>query len=101
MFDSFRRRIAAARHDNQLFFASLISEQTIASTFGQATAKLDAARIYTTAVTVWTFLSQVLSADHGCVHAVTQLIAYRVANGRSAPSSETGAYCIARDANGT
>ncbi|MBW3598958.1 MAG: hypothetical protein KY475_17005 [Planctomycetes bacterium] len=67
MFDSFRRRIADARRDNQLFFASLISEETIASTFGSATAKLDSARIYTTAVTVWTFLSQVLSADHGCV----------------------------------
>lgn len=97
MFDSFRRRIAEARRDNQLFFASLISEETIASTFGSATAKLDSARIYTTAVTVWTFLSQVLSADHGCVHAVTKLIAFRLANGRSAPSSETGAYCIARD----
>jgi hypothetical protein len=97
MLDSFRQRIAQARRNNQLFFAALISEETIASTFGKATAKLDSARIYTTAVTLWTFLSQVLSADHGCVHAVTKLIAYRLANGLSAPSSETGAYCIARD----
>ena len=97
MLNSFRQRFAAARRDKQLFFAALISAETIASIFGEATAILDSARVYTTAVTVWTFLSQVLSADHGCVHAVTKLIAYRLANGLSAPSSETGAYCIARD----
>ncbi|QDU94513.1 IS4 family transposase [Lignipirellula cremea] len=54
-------------------------------------------RVYNTAVTVWTFLSQVLSADHGCVHAVTKLIACRAAKGDSIPSAQTGAYCIARD----
>lgn len=97
MFDSFRRRIADARRDDQLFFAALMPEEFIDSSFGSATATLNSARIYTTAITVWTFLSQVLSADHGCVHAVTKLIAYRVARGLSAPSSETGAYCIARD----
>lgn len=97
MFDSFRRRIADARRNDQLFFAALISEESIGSIFGAATATLDSARIYTTAVTLWTFLSQVLSADHGCVHAVTKLIAFRLAKRQSGPSSETGAYCIARD----
>jgi hypothetical protein len=97
MFHTFRQRIAETQRDDQLVFASLISVETIASAFGGATAVLDSARVYTTAVTLWTFLSQVLSADHGCVHAVTKLIAYRLANGRPAPSSETGAYCIARD----
>lgn len=97
MFDSFRRRIAHARQCNQLFFAALISPETIASIFGSATAILDSARVYNTAVTLWTFLTQVLGADHGCVQAVTRLIAYRLANGQSAPSSQTGAYCIARD----
>jgi len=82
---------------DQLFFASLISAETIAAVFGKATAILDSARVWTTAVTVWTFLSQVLSADHGCVQAVAKLIAYRLAGGLSAPSAETGAYCIARD----
>jgi putative transposase len=97
MFDSFRQRFMLARRDEQLFFAALISQQTIASIFGSAMATLGHARVWDTATTLWTFLSQVLSTDHGCVHAVTKLIAYRVANGLSAPSPETGAYCIARN----
>lgn len=97
MFDSFRQRVAEARRDNQLFFAALLPQQTIGSIFGSATATLDSARIYDTATTLWTFLSQVLSADHGCVQAVTKLIAHRVAAGLAPPSAETGAYCIARD----
>jgi hypothetical protein len=97
MFDSFRRRIADARRDKQLFFAALMPAEFIESSFGSATSTHASARIYTTAVTLWTFLSQVLSENHGCVHAVTKLIAYRLAQGQSAPSSETGAYCIARD----
>lgn len=52
MFDSVRRRIAEARRNDRLFFAALISPETIASIFGSATAILDSARIYTTSVTV-------------------------------------------------
>ncbi len=65
--------------------------------FEEASAILDSARVYTTAVTLWTFLTQVLSSDHGCVSAVARLIAFRASNDQSIPSSETGAYCIARD----
>ena len=97
MFDSFKSRVAAARENGQLFFAALIPEERISSTFGEASAILDSARIYTTAVTVWTFLTQVLSSDHGCVSAVAKLIAFRASNDQSIPSSQTGAYCIARD----
>ncbi len=97
MFDSFKTRVAAARESNQLFFAALIPAERISSLFGEASAILDSARVYTTAVTVWTLLSQVLSSDHGCVSAVAKLIAFRASNDQSIPSSETGAYCIARD----
>ena len=58
MFESFRSRVSAARENNQLFFASLIPPEFIASMFGEASAILDSARIYTTTVTLWTFLSQ-------------------------------------------
>ena len=97
MFDSFRSRVADARESNQLFFAALIPAERIASMFGEASAILDSARVYTTAVTVWTLLTQVLSSDHGCVSAVAKLIAFRASNDQSIPSSKTGAYCIARD----
>ncbi len=97
MFDSFRSRFAAASRDNQLFFAALLKEETIRTLFGEASAILDSARIYSTATTLWVFLSQTLSADHGCVSAVAKLITFRAAKALSIPSSNTGAYCIARD----
>ncbi len=50
-------------------------------------------------MTLWVFLSQVMSIHHGCVSAVAKLITYRVAKGLKACSAETGAYCIARDSN--
>ena len=53
-------------------------------------------RIYTPMVTLWVFLSQVLSADHSCRWAVAQLIAHRMSRGLRPCSAETGAYCQAR-----
>ena len=97
MFDSFKSRVVAARESNQLFFAALIPAERISSLFGEASAILDSARVYTTAVTVWTLVTQVLISDHGCVSAVAKLFAFRASNDQSIPSSETGAYCIARD----
>jgi len=96
-FHSFRARIAQARQSGDLYFASLLDRQTIASVFGDASGILDSARVYNTAATLWVFLSQVLSIHHGCVSAVTKLITYRVASGLAPCSSQTGAYCIARD----
>ena len=65
MFDSFKSRVAVARQSNQLFFAALIPAERISSMFGEASAILDSARVYTTAVTVWTFLTQVLGLIDG------------------------------------
>ena len=96
-FDSFRSRVQHARQHGDLYFAALISKETIASVFGKASAILDSARVYNTSVTLWVFLSQVMSIHHGCVSAVAKLIAFRVANNQTACSAETGAYCIARD----
>jgi len=53
-------------------------------------------RIYTPAVTLWMFLSQVLSADHSCRDTVARLLAWRVAGGLPACSPGTGSYCEAR-----
>jgi hypothetical protein len=94
---SFRQRLHIARQSGDLYFASLLDRQTIASAFGEASGILDKARIYTTAVTLWVFLSQVLSVDHGCVSAVAKLIHFRFARGLARCCSKTGMYCIARD----
>jgi hypothetical protein len=47
-------------------------------------------RIFTPLVTLWTFLSQVLSPDHSCREAVARLIAFRVARGQKPCGPETG-----------
>lgn len=96
LFQSFRGRIAEARRSEDLYFASLLDRNTIKSVFGGASEILDSATIYDTAVTLWTFLSQILSSDHGCVAAVAKLIAFRLGRGQKACSARTGAYCIAR-----
>lgn len=96
-FDSLRNRVSQVRRDGDLYFATLLSKQTIESGFGDASSILNSARIYNTTVTLWVFLSQVMSVHHGCVSAVTKLITYRVARGLRPCSPETGAYCIARD----
>ena len=76
---SFRQRLQVTRQSKDLYFASLLDRQTIAAAFGEASGLLDSARISTTAVTLWIFLSQVLSIDHGCVSAVARLVHYRCA----------------------
>jgi hypothetical protein len=54
-------------------------------------------RIFTPAVTLWTFLSQVLDADHSCRQAVARVVAHRAAHGQRPCSPDTGAYCKARE----
>jgi hypothetical protein len=81
--------------DGRLPFTDVLSEGTIT----QALKALDVAwldRIYSPLVTLWVFLSQVLSQDHSCRAAVARLIAHRVSRGQRPCSAETGAYCQAR-----
>src|SRR5215468_1224004 len=54
-------------------------------------------RIFTPAVTLWTFLSQVIDADHSCRQAVARLLAYRTAHQLPPCSPDTGGYCKARE----
>jgi hypothetical protein len=53
-------------------------------------------RIFTPAVTLLTFLSQVLDHDHSCRQAVARLLAFRSARGLPPCSPDTGGYCKAR-----
>jgi hypothetical protein len=95
MFDSFRGRVAAARRHGDLYFAALLTPETILSAFGSASS-LWQGWVYTPAVTVWVFLSQCLSPDHSCRDAVARLAAWRVAQELPPCSADTGAYCTAR-----
>jgi hypothetical protein len=81
--------------DDELPFTDVLSESAVA----QALKALDVVwldRIYSPLITLWVFLSQVLSQDHSCRAAVARLIAHRVSRGQRPCSAETGAYCQAR-----
>ena len=53
-------------------------------------------RIYSTVVTLWAFLMQVLDADHSCRKAVARVQAWRASKNLDPCSPRTGAYCRAR-----
>jgi hypothetical protein len=53
-------------------------------------------RIFSPVVTIWIFLGQVLDADHSCRQAVLRFVAWLSAHGRKPCSSDSGAYCRAR-----
>ena len=53
-------------------------------------------RIYNPMVTVYLFISQVISADHSCQQAFPRFNAWRIAKGLRPVSSATKAYCTAR-----
>jgi len=53
-------------------------------------------RVFSPAVTLWAFLSQVLDRDHSCRQVMTRLFAWLCAQGIRPRSADTGAYCKAR-----
>jgi hypothetical protein len=76
-------------------FADVLTEASIVRVLAEhGVAYRD--RVFTPATTVWGFLSQVLSDDHGCRDAVARVIAHRAANGLAACSPNTASYCNAR-----
>lgn len=90
-----------SRHEG-LPFADLLSESVInkiAEEVGVDVAKEEEDGIlYTTPVTLWAFLSQMLFKDEqrSCVAAVARVITLCIALNREPPSPDTGTYCRAR-----
>lgn len=54
-------------------------------------------RVFPPLVTLSTFIQQVLTSEQSCQKAVDYVVAERVAQGQAPCSSDTGAYCRARD----
>lgn len=81
-------------------FARALSEETIEQAFDDEGVVFgqDARSVYTPALTLWAFLSQVLFKDEqrSCVAAVSRVVVLWVALGREPCSDNTGAYCRAR-----
>ena len=90
-----RKAIREFREDTAALFADEDFTSLVRSTWvemGHAFREV----LYNPAVTLWIFLTQVLSADHSCRNAVANFIAQRIARGLRPCSEQTGAYCIAR-----
>ena len=98
---AFTRR-SVLQHEG-LPFADWLPEETIRQIHRDAglptpQEQADDGVIYTTAVTLWAFLSQVLHAkeQRSCAAAVARVIVLCVALRREPCSDDTGAYCRAR-----
>ncbi len=95
---SFHDQVALLRRqflqDGGLPFTDVLTDALISDALATVGRWLD--RIFSPVVTLWVFLSQVLSADHSCRAAVARLIAHRAARGQEPCSPRTGAYCRAR-----
>jgi Transposase DDE domain len=81
-------------------FADVLREETIQAAFQEEGADFgqEDDAVYTPAITLWTFLSQVFFKEEqrSCVAAVSRLIVLLVSLGRKPCSENTGAYCRAR-----
>jgi Transposase DDE domain len=89
------RKVDELRHSPQLPFHDLLDPKMVARVLDENHVRFRD-RIFTPLVTLWTFLSQVLSPDGSCREAVARLIAFRVARGEKPCGPETGSYCKAR-----
>lgn len=79
-------------------FAEILSAERIERVFAQHGCLFGLYGIYTVAVTVWAFLSQVLrdGKEASCQAAVARVVSHCQQMGIAAPTSDTGDYCRAR-----
>src|SRR3954471_21970045 len=89
-----RLRARFARNEG-LPFADVLTEARIHDALNEHGVRYRD-RVFSPVITLWGFLSQVLSEDHSCRDAVTRLIAHRAANGLGTCSPNTASYCNAR-----
>jgi hypothetical protein len=94
----FEAALAPFLQADDLPFAGILPAQDVQQAFDDAGIHFgDTSRsVYNPALTLWAFLSQVLSANKSCRAAVLRVIVVLVALGRRPCAVDTGAYCRAR-----
>lgn len=96
----FRVILSSFLQQDGLAFAQVLPEETIAQAFAESDADFaqDEEDVYTPALTLWAFLSQVLCTDalRSCKAAVARVIVLLGSLGRTPCSDNTGAFCRAR-----
>lgn len=95
---SFEQALAPFLQEEGLPFAQVLPADVVDQAFADTGVAFGATRksVFTPALTLWAFLSQVLEDDKSCRAAVLKVLALRLAQGQSSCSSDTGAYCRAR-----
>ncbi len=93
---SFRKVVDAFLSGEGLPFSGILSAKRIQRIFAKHGCQFGI--IYTAAITVWSFLSQVLrdGKDAGCQAAVARVVSHRQQQGLDPPTEDTGDYCRAR-----
>lgn len=94
---SFHRIVDAFLSQPGLPFANVLSAERIQRIFAKH-GNLFGGIVYTTAVMVWSFLSQVLrdGKEASCQAAVARVAVYYQQQGTAGPTADTGDYCKAR-----
>jgi hypothetical protein len=95
---SFRQVADAFLSGEGLPFADILSAERIERIFAKHNCLFGVHGIYTTAIMVWSFLSQVLrdGKEASCQAAVARVVCYCKQTGRDTPTEDTGDYCHAR-----
>lgn len=96
----FRLILLSVLQTDGLPFSDVLSEEQIQDAFDEQDASFaqEEDEVYTPAMTLWAFLSQVLHKDEqrSCLAAVSRVIVLLVALGRDPCAKNSGAYCRAR-----
>jgi hypothetical protein len=95
---SFGHFLRGFLQDDGARFREVLTQEQIEQTARQhnvsfATGKDD---IYTVPLTLWAFVTQVVSESKSCLAAVARVLAWLTAVGRDICDAGTGAYCKAR-----
>jgi putative transposase len=95
---SFRKVVDAFLGGEGLPFADILSAERIERIFAKHGCRFGVRGVYTTALMVWSFLSQVLrdGKEASCQSAVARVVSYCEQQGLAAPTEDTGDYCRAR-----
>jgi putative transposase len=95
---SFRQVAAAFLSQPGLPFAQILSAERIERIFAKHGNLFGMSAVYSTVVTLWAFLGQVLrdGKEAACQSAVAAVVAYQELAGLPAPTADTGDYCRAR-----
>jgi putative transposase len=95
---SFQKVVEAFLAGEGLPFANILSAERIERVFARHDCRFGLHGVYSTAIMVWSFLSQVLrdGKEASCQAAVARVVSYCQHQGRQTPTEDTGDYCRAR-----